>query len=268
MHVVPAQPADTPAWLELAAEVEEGTVMPEKIHYHELLPHEFRARMASCPVGYLPLGTLEWHGEHCALGADSLIAAGLFARAAQSFGGIVFPALSLGPDRAQPGPNSSLLVGMDYADTTTPARQLDGSCYWVSEGLFLLLCESIIGQAKRAGFRVLIADGHGPSRWAWARNVDAWEARHDIRLVSAERDLPGWRSQIDHAAKNETSLMLALRPDLVDLTRLPVDRSIWPQGVGGEDPRDATADHGLACIDACLALLKARLQLLGAYPPG
>jgi creatinine amidohydrolase len=242
--------------------------MPEKVHYAELLPHEFRARLAACPVGYLPLGTLEWHGEHGALGTDALIAAGLFTRAAQAFGGVVFPPLFLGPDRAQAGASGTLLVGMDYADTTTPARQLDGSCYWVPEGVFLLLCESIIGQARRAGFTALVADGHGPSRWAWGRNVGAWEARFGIKLISVDRDLPGWRSQIDHAAKNETSLMLALHPDLVDLARLPADRAIWPQGVGGEDPRDATADHGLACIEACLTLLKARLQLLGVGATG
>jgi creatinine amidohydrolase len=239
--------------------------MSESVYYTDLLPHVFRGRLARCPLGYLPLGTLEWHGQHCALGADAHIAASLFALAAQRFGGIVFPPLFLGPDRAQAGPHASLLIGMDYAETTTPARQLDGSCYWVPEGVFLLVCESIVGQAKRAGFRVLVADGHGPSRHAWGRHVAAWEARYDIQLISVDRDLPGWRSQIDHAAKNETALMLALRSDLVDLARLPADRAIWPQGVGGEDPRDATADHGRECIDACLALLAARLQTLGVY---
>jgi creatinine amidohydrolase len=237
--------------------------MPEKVHYAELLPHDFRTRLARCPVGYLPFGTLEWHGEHCALGADALISAGLFARAAQTLGGIVFPPLFLGPDRARREPDATLLIGMDYAETTTPAAQLDGSCYWVPEGLFLLMCESIIAQARRAGFSVLVADGHGPSRWAWGRHVDAWEAQYGIRLVSVDRDLPGWRSQIDHAAKNETSLLLTLRPDLVDLTRLSPDRAVWPQGVGGEDPRDATVDHGVACIEACLALLEAHLRALG-----
>ena len=237
--------------------------MPEKVNYAELLPHEFRTRLARCPVGYLPFGTLEWHGEHCALGTDALISAGLFARAAQAFGGIVFPPLFLGPDRARREPDGALLVGMDYAESTTPAAQLDGSCYWVPEGLFLLLCESVIAQAQRAGFRVLVADGHGPSRWAWGRHVDAWEAQHGIRLVSVDRDLPGWRSQIDHAARNETSLMLTLRPDLVDLTRLGADRAAWPQGVGGEDPRDATVAHGIECIEASLALLEAHLRSLG-----
>jgi creatinine amidohydrolase len=239
--------------------------MSESVYYTDLLPHAFRGRLAHRPVGYLPLGTLEWHGEHCALGADAQIAAGLFALAAQRLGGIVFPPLFLGPDRARSEPHDTVLIGMDYAETTTPARQLDGSCYWVPEGIFLLVCESIIGQAKRAGFRVLVADGHGPSRWVWGRHVDAWEARYNIHLISVDRDLTGWRSQIDHAAKNETSLMLALRPDLVDLARLPTDRTIWPQGVAGEDPRDATADHGRACIDACLALLAARLEALGVY---
>ena len=49
---------------------------------------------------------------------------------------------------------------------------------------------------------------------------------------------------IDHAARNETANTLYVRPDLPDLTQLPADRSVWPQGVGGEDPRDATAEMG------------------------
>ena len=242
--------------------------MTKKVHYTELLPHDFRDHLARCAVGYLPLGTLEWHGEHCALGTDALIATGLFTRAAQAFGGIVFPPLFVGPDRARREPNDRLLVGMDYAETTTPARQLDGSCYWAPEGLFLLLCENIIAQAQRAGFRALVADGHGPSRWVWGRHVGAWEAQYGIQLVSVDRDLPGWRSQIDHAANNETSLMLALRPDLVDLARLPADPATWPQGVGGEDPRAATAAHGEECINACLALLHERLAALGVLGSG
>ena len=40
----------------------------DKVRYAELLPHEFRTRLAQRPVAYLPLGTLEWHGEHLPLG--------------------------------------------------------------------------------------------------------------------------------------------------------------------------------------------------------
>ena len=37
-----------------------------------MLPAEFRAAQASLPVCFLPLGTVEWHGEHNALGLDAL----------------------------------------------------------------------------------------------------------------------------------------------------------------------------------------------------
>lgn len=228
----------------------------EKVHYFELLPHEFRARLEARPVGYLPLGTLEWHGEHMALGSDAFISVGLFERAARQFGGIVFPPLFLGPDRTRLMPDGSLLQGMDYADSTNPPRQLDGSCYWVSRGLFLQLCEAVLAQAKRAGFKVIVADGHGPSRRAWSEHADGWEQQFGLRLVAVSRDLQGvWRSQIDHAAKNETSLMLALRPELVELERLAEDRRSWPVGVGGQDPRDATSAHGEECLAASLAAL-------------
>jgi creatinine amidohydrolase/Fe(II)-dependent formamide hydrolase-like protein len=47
---------------------------------------------------------------------------------------------------------------------------------------------------------------------------------------------------------------------LVDLTQLGDDRTVYPQGVGGIDPRDATARHGAACLDQSVALLIACLQ--------
>ncbi len=235
-----------------------------KVQYLELLPYEFRARLAARPVGYLPLGTLEWHGEQNALGADALQSQALFTRAAQRFGGIVFPPLFLGPDRARMEADGSVLIGMDSAPVTVPPRQLDGSCYWVSRGLFLQLVEGVLAQARRAGFQVLVADGHGPSRAAFREHAPGWETQFGLHLISPGHRIEGaWQSQVDHAGKNETSLMLAHFPALVDLGRLPAERSVWPQGVAGEDPRDATAAHGEACIAASLALIEEALQQSG-----
>jgi creatinine amidohydrolase len=217
--------------------------------------------LARCPVGYLPLGTLEWHGEHAALGTDALISGGIFERAAHAFGGIVFPPLFLGPDVARREPDGRQLQGMDFFMSPEP-EQFDGSCYWIPEGLFLLLCENILNQAARAGFRVIVADGHGPSRAAWGENVDRWEARYGLTLISVRRDLPGWQLQNDHAARNETSSMLALRPDLVDLAQIVADRSVRLRGVAGEDPRDSTAAYGEECLQASLELLLAKLRTL------
>jgi len=240
--------------------------MSANVHYASLLPHEFRTRMAICPIGYLPMGTLEWHGEHGALGTDALISSGLFTRVAQQFGGIVFPPLFLGPDRIRRETDGTVLQGMDYADTTTPPRQLDGNCYWLPTGLFQLILENIVVQAQRAGFKALVADGHGPSRLVWDAWSTTWQTQHGIRLISVLRDVaPGWQSQVDHAAYNETSIMQALHPELVDLTQLPADRQIHPQGVSGRDPRDATPAYGDDCLNASAELLIATLATLDLH---
>jgi creatinine amidohydrolase len=234
------------------------------VDYNLLKPREFNLRLAERPVGYLPLGTLEWHGEHGALGADSLQALELFRRAALRFGGIVFPPLWLGPDRIRTPSDGQTLIGMDYDETTSPHRKLPGSCYWVPKALFTLLLEAILVQAKRAGFRCLVADGHGPSRDAWAENIDAWETQFSLHLISAKRDFPDvWLSQLDHAGQNETSLLMAVDPDLVDLSRLPEDPAVWPQGVAGEDPRLATPEYGDRLLNKTVELIGAYLDRLG-----
>jgi creatinine amidohydrolase len=192
---------------------------PEKVRYTDLLPHEFRTRLAEKPIAYLPLGTLEWHGEHLPLGSDAIISEGLMLECARRLGGIVMPPIHLGPDRARTEDGVDL-QGMDYADTTTPHRQLDGSCYWVSYGFYMTLIDAILAQLKRAGFQAVFAYGHGPSRRSWVDNLAEREARFGLKLFGVSPELAkSWRSQMDHAAKNETSLVMAVRPELVDLTQ-------------------------------------------------
>ncbi|MCH2574864.1 creatininase family protein [Candidatus Poribacteria bacterium] len=233
----------------------------DTVRYEDLLPHQFRLRLAECPVAYLPLGTLEWHGEHLPLGSDAIISHGLMIKAAEKLGGIVMPPIYVGPDRSQLQLNGSQLQGMDTADVTTPHRQLDGSCYWVSEGLFMSLIDNIIEQLKRAGFKVVFADGHGPSRNSWVNHLIEREVRFGLKLLGVTKDFrQSWQSQMDHAAENETSLVMALRPDLVDLSQLPEDKSVWPQGVGGSDPRQANAIAGQSYLKSSIETLRQALN--------
>ena len=233
----------------------------DTVRYEDLLPHQFRLRLAECPVAYLPLGTLEWHGEHLPLGSDAIISHGLMSKAAEKLGGIVMPPIYVGPDRSLLQLNGSQLQGMDTADVTTPHRQLDGSCYWVSEGLFMSLIDNIIEQLKRAGFKVVFADGHGPSRNSWVNHLIEREVRFGLKLLGVTKDFrQSWQSQMDHAAENETSLVMALRPDLVDLSQLPEDKSVWPQGVGGSDPRQANAIAGQSYLKSSIETLRQALN--------
>ncbi|NQT14009.1 MAG: creatininase family protein, partial [Planctomycetes bacterium] len=169
-----------------------------KVRFDELLPHEFRTRLADRPIAYLPLGTIEWHGEHLALGADALQSEGLMVECARRMGGIVMPPIHLGPDRAKPDDEGKMLVGMDYAKSTTPPRQLDGSCYWIPIGLHMSLVDAILTQLKRAGFLAVFADGHGPSRWSWVEHLAEREARFGLKLFGVTEEIrSAWKSQVD-----------------------------------------------------------------------
>lgn len=219
--------------------------MQEKVRYSELIPQEFRERLAAAPIAYLPLGTLEWHGEHLPLGADGIQAEGFFCRLAAEVGGIVLPMLFLGPDRMREEGGREL-YGMDICQDMEPAQrppvqQLPGSAYWIPTPTFEVLLEAILKQLRRAGFRIVVGHGHGPSTAFFREHAAAWREKFGLECFTcwgspADHEA-GLGIQTDHAATNETSLVMALRPDLVRMDRLPSAPEQWPLAVWGRDPR-------------------------------
>ncbi len=220
---------------------------PVKTRYAELTPAEFRARIAAAPIAYLPLGTLEWHGEHLPLGADGLQSQGFFERLAERAGGIVLPMLFLGPDLYMTGGDMTF-YGMDVVGMLGgPPEQLVGSAYWIEDELFARLLERILANLKRAGFKIVVAHGHGPSTKTFRDHSPQWSEQYGLKLFhcwnnAVEDDLG---VQTDHAAANETSLTMALRPDLVHMENLSSNLEEWPRAIGGKDPRvHASPDVG------------------------
>jgi len=65
--------------------------MQETVMYDQLLPAEFEHRMSQCPLVYIPIGSLEWHGQHLPLGTDTIKIQAICEEAARIGGGIVFP---------------------------------------------------------------------------------------------------------------------------------------------------------------------------------
>jgi len=89
-----------------------------RVRYHELLPREILARRAAFPAAFLPIGTLEWHAEHAAVGLDGLKAEQLCELAAAASGGFAFPTLWYGE------PRSVRHMEADHVDTPTLRRAL------------------------------------------------------------------------------------------------------------------------------------------------
>lgn len=222
----------------------------ERVLYAELTPQQFRERLIEAPIAYLPLGTLEWHGEHLPLGSDGYQSQGFFVELAQRAGGIVLPMLFLGPDHRQCVEGREY-YGMDiYSFPDSGPQQLPGSAYWVEDGLFERLLEAVMTQLKRAGFRIVVAHGHAPSTAAFVGKTADWEAMGLKTFICwREDESDGLGIQTDHAAANETSLMMALHPDLIAMENLDPDPSVPPLGIDGDDPRFyASAARGKEAI--------------------
>ncbi len=227
----------------------------EKVLYEELTPDEFSKRLAECPVAYLPLGTLEWHSFHLPLGADGIQSEEFFKRLAARAGGIVLPKLFLGPDFDTIS-NGTEYYGMDCGklfsnQCTYDFQQLKGSAYWVSDSTFDLMINGIMKQLSRAGFRIVVAHGHGPSTNYIGAHAEEFRRKYNLKVMNCwGNDSADLCLQCDHAAANETSIMMAVRPDLVKMSNLPHDSATWPLGMMGNDPRNhASKKSGESIID-------------------
>jgi creatinine amidohydrolase len=239
-----------------------------------LRPAQIVERRRACPVAYIPIGTIEWHGVHNPTGADTLQAEGLALRCAQRGGGLVFPPLYYGESRlealmeANARDRDKIAEKMDLPpENFEPAQQPFSATEQALNYHRLLI--HILAEAESLGFQlgVLVA-GHYPlidharaavlqfnqREYSKRQGMLAW-AFVDYLLVQDQFEGAG-----DHAAGWETSHVLALHPETVDLSLLPPEGT-RPTGVGGHlDPRKATAEFGDETFDAAADIVIREVQ--------
>lgn len=222
-----------------------------KTKYIEMRPLEFKEAINKAPIAYLPLGTLEWHGYHMPLGADGLQSENLFEHVAKEVGGVVLPMLFLGPDRIKKLDDIEY-YGMDFCTHDSLIEYEDqmmlGSAYYVNDELFKEILLNIAKQLKRAGFKILVAHGHGPSTRIYNELKSEFEhiGLKTINIFGLVDD-DKYKYQNDHACANETSLMMVTNEELVDLSILNDTNKI---AMAGSDPSDnASLEYGQKILD-------------------
>lgn len=204
----------------------------ETVLYEELTPSAFRQKLDHAPVAYLPLGTLEYHGEHLPLGTDALHSKGFFMSVARDYGGIVMPMFFLGPSWYTGQPIDSMI-----AIHCTPSPET-GSCYWIPDSVYHLVLEQQFSLLSQTGFEVVVVHGHAPSIIYVEWHKEKWEEQFDLRIVPyfTYRD-HGELGYSGHASVNETSLIMRYFPDLVKMDLISADTSIVPYGIVSRNPR-------------------------------
>lgn len=216
---------------------------------------EVAARVATGCIAILPFGAQEQHGHHLPLDTDTVMAEGLARRIATHFDSMVLPALGYGEtwnNEAFPG-----TVSLSF--DTVRAIALD-----------------IATSLQRDGVRALVVVNGDYGNQAPLR-LAAREARDRIGFPVLIVDYPGLADiaagicetppsgpGFYHADELETSVVLALRPDLVRMelatpeypafpavygsTPVPL-RDVSVSGVFG-DPRRASAEKGERLLEA------------------
>jgi len=245
--------------------------METEVRYHMLRPGQIVQRRRACPAAYIPIGTIEWHGVHNPVGADTLQAEALAILAARKAGGLVFPPLYYGESRveslmeANARDRDKIAQAMELpADNFLPERHPFTATQQVLHYQRLLL--HVLAEVESLGFEVgVLVAGHYPlvdhARAAvqlFNRRLYSKDRRHgmlawtlvDYLLVADRYECAG-----DHAGGWETSHLLATHGQTVDLSLLPPKGEPLVGAGGKMAPQDATAEFGMETLEASAEIL-------------
>jgi creatinine amidohydrolase len=202
--------------------------------YAELLPGDLERAWHERPIAVCPWGALEWHGPHLPLGLDGLVAEAFAERLAERTDGVLLPTTWL--------PITTLPHALSLSSSTDVVRGA-----W----------RDLLAGLRRAGARIVcLVTGHyaqGHELELYGAALEAMRVHADLLVLAATPlELLGDPDYLDHAGRWETAQLLAVRPDLVHLERLPEMAGPKDVAVLGEDPRRATREEGEALIARAL----------------
>lgn len=189
----------------------QGSAKSLPVQWEELTASDFpTAVKRAAGVCLLPIGVIEKHGPHLPLGTDVMAARAAAIGAAQREYAVVFPHYYFGQiyeARHQPG------------------------CITIPPELLTSLLQEVCDEIQRNGFdKVLIVNGHGGNtHWlSYFCQTQLSSPRDYVVYIARRPREPGLEQQVNrlrktdfggHACELESSRLLAIRPELVQLDR-------------------------------------------------
>lgn len=221
---------------------------------------QFVEALASIDTAIIPIGMTEAHGHHCPLGTDVLIPRHLLERVEEQMGHklIMAPEIPYGHSwNLAPYPGT---VDIDF-------RVFADYVYQVGQGL-----------AKWGIKKIVLFNGHGGNVPALTHVMERLaDDGHTVLLINwwldyAQDILTICQGQ-GHAGEDETSAVLAIDPNLVDMSKATIN---WNRATANirfpgmplrtlenamtGDATKATREKGLAIMDLCTARIVDLLQ--------
>jgi creatinine amidohydrolase len=240
----------------------------DRFLFQELTREEIVRRARDGAIAILPTGATEQHGPHLPAGTDCYAVEHIVRSAAENLAGRV-----------------PLLVTPTLPFGCSPHHLPFGGTLSISSATYAALLHDLLASLISGGFtRILVINGHGGNHELVQLAVRDLALRYPVNLGAASY----WQMAMDrfvaagapalgrtpgHAGNFETSLIMALQPDLVveprpvrsddpslidpvELTsRLRIERhDAWQRFDGFTDsPANASAEAGRAYLEAAIA---------------
>ena len=258
--------------------------MLDKVKLGEYTWPEVEALVARDPVVVIPVGAFEQHGHHLPLMVDELLAGGVSEAAAL---------------RAREAGTEVVVTPTVWTGYSPHHMDFSGSVTLDDETFSAVVSQVAQSLAAHGFRRIAIINGHGGNANLLKNLTQTLFYEHGIRAACAAywdfalAELAEWRESepggIMHGCEMETSLMLALRPDLPQMDKAAdhfMERSgyfaadllaggpvaaaatfkeLSPQGQIGA-PTLATEERGKVLIEAMVAALADFLADFSNWP--
>lgn len=243
------------------------------MRYEFMFPRQLEAAKAARAPFILPIGTIEYHGPHCAYGCDGLIAQGLAHRLEERLGAVVLPTLWYGcSSYAVGGPETGTIdVGCD---------SLKGALY----DMLMSLTEGGIRNTVILIHHQFEQESYMPATLAAAMAAKTvimaylerergrgWWGKGDAGYYEALdgadnpfnwiRVLPCMSASVqretgyDHAGKYECSLLAAMYPDAFEPEAVALSDEWFIQSA-----KEASAEYGERMLMLALDALAERIE--------
>ncbi len=245
------------------------------MRYELMLPHQIRKAIDERWPVVLPLGVLEYHGEHMAVGMDTLAVVKTLELIELEMDLVILPPFYYGAASyavAPPEGTGSVQVGgnvlapfgeaLFYSLLRVGFRNIHAIIHHQTENFVAGMPTDLAFKSagRQAIFRFLEAtSGEG---WWGNETMAAYYAEHEagrnpfnwvqIHSLMSSETMAGY--PFDHAGQGETSLMMALCPEAVDIARIG-DNTGWYTA----SAKDESRELGQKGVEMVLARLRALL---------
>lgn len=224
------------------------------MYLQHLLPHHLKQAIDETWPLLIPTGCIEYHGPHAALGLDTILVEELLKRVAQCTNCIVAPPFWYGPaSYAVAGPKQGS-INVSTERFGRHVKDVLGSFWevgfhWIIVGVHHQGLDGPESLAiRQAAAEVIFEKTHAERGDGWWGKVPLPPSDHVFERIQVWPSvLPPAAEQgveiADHAGFYETSLLMAARPELVELGRLGMDAP-WYCTTSGSKAREANIEAG------------------------